>query len=96
MKKILLFLSLCLYAMTGLAQAPITLQEVTNGTFRAKSINGVNPLADGIHYAQISPDGEKIVKYSFKDGKEAGVIFDVKTARNHQLKRIEGYIMSPN
>lgn len=82
-------------AIYGMAQVFPSLEEVTNGTFRAKRINGVNPLADGLHYAQISPDGERIVKYSFKDGKEAGIIFDIKTARNHQLKRIEGYIMSP-
>ena len=96
MKRIVLLLSLFVVTISGMAQTAPTLEEVTNGTFRAKRINGVNPLADGLHYAQISPDGERIVKYSFKDGKEAGVIFDVKTARNHSLKRVEGYIMSPN
>lgn len=95
MKRLVLLLSLFVVAISGMTQTAPTLEEVTNGAFRAKRINGVNPLADGLHYAQISPDGERIVKYSFKDGKEAGVIFDVKTARHHTLKRIEGYIMSP-
>ena len=96
MKRIILLVSLCLGMIAGsVAQTAPTLEEVTGGTFRATRINGVNPLADGQHYAQISPDGKRIVKYSFKDGKEAGVIFDVETARNHTLKRVEGYIMSP-
>jgi len=96
MKRIILLVSLCLSMIAGsVAQTAPTLEEVTNGTFRATRINGVNPLADGQHYAQISPDGKRIVKYSFKTGQEAGVIFDVETARNHKLKRVEGYIMSP-
>ncbi|MBQ8361616.1 MAG: S9 family peptidase [Bacteroidaceae bacterium] len=96
MKRIFLLLAICLTSVLGMAQSAPSLSEVTSGTFRAKRIYGVNPLADGIHYAQISPDGERIVKYSFKDGKETGVIFDVKTARNHKLERVEGYIMSPD
>lgn len=96
MKKIVLFFALCLAGLAGWAQMAPTLQEVTQATFRAKRINGVNPLKDGLHYAQISPDSKKIVKYSFKTGEEVGVIFDVKSARNHDLKEIEGYIMSPD
>ncbi len=96
MKRIFLLLAVCLTSAVGMAQDAPSLREVTSGVFRAKRIHGVNPLADGLHYAQISSDGERIVKYSFKDGKEAGVIFDVKTARNHKLERVEGYIMSPD
>ena len=96
MKRLTLLITLCLIALTGMAQTAPSLREVTEGTLRARRINGVNPLADGLHYAQISPDGERIVKYSFKTGEEAGVIFDVKTARGQDLKRVEGYIMSPD
>lgn len=96
MKKTIIFLTLSLAVCVCMAQTAPTLEEVTTGTYRAKRINGVNPLADGEHYAQISADGERIVRYSFKDGKECGVIFDVKTARNHKLDRVEGYIMSPD
>ena len=96
MKRLTLLITLCLAALTGMAQTAPSLREVTEGTLRARRINGVNPLADGLHYAQISPDGERIVKYSFKTGEEAGVIFDVKTARGQKLKRVEGYIMSPD
>ncbi len=96
MKKIVLFWALCLTGLFGLAQTSLTLREVAESTFRAKRIHGVNPLKDGLHFAQISPDGKKIVKYSFKTGEEVGTIFDVKTARNHELKAIDGYIMSPD
>ncbi|MBQ8594238.1 MAG: S9 family peptidase [Bacteroidaceae bacterium] len=81
--------------MVANAQNTLTLGEVTENTFRAEQVHGVNPLNDGLHYAQISADGKQIVKYSFKTGEEVGVLFDVTTARNHKLKRIDGYIMSP-
>lgn len=95
-KQIIILFAFCLGSMVAYADKAPTLEESTNGTYRAKRIYGVNPLNDGEHYAQISPDGTKIIKYSFKDGSETEVIFDVNTARNYNLKSIEGYILSPD
>ena len=53
-------------------------------------------MLDGEHYTQISKDHKRIVKYSFKTGKEVATIFDVATARNHKLKSFDDYIMSPD
>jgi dipeptidyl-peptidase-4 len=35
------------------------------------------------------------VKYSFKTGKQTGVLFDVKNTRGAKVEKIEGYVMSP-
>ena len=53
-------------------------------------------MLDGEHYTQISKDHKRIVKYSFKTGKEVATIFDVATARNHKLKSFDDYIMPPD
>ncbi len=74
----------------------LNLKEITNGAFRGESLSEVRPLHDGETYAQISNDGQQIVQYSFKTGKQTGVIFDVNTVRGAKIKRVEGYIMSPD
>ena len=63
----------------GIHAEKVTLKDVANGTYRAKSIYGLRPMLDGEHYTQISADKKRIVKYSFKTGKEVGTVFDVTT-----------------
>ena len=41
-------------------------------------------MADGETYAQISDDGKQIITYSFKTGKQTGVLFDAATARGER------------
>ena len=95
MKKLSILMMLCLCVLLGNAQQ-VTLQEVATGAYRAESIYGIKPMLDGEHYTQISRDRKKIVKYSFKTGKEVATIFDVSTARNITLKSFDDYIMSPD
>ena len=94
MKKILF--ALILSITTWNSQAALTLKEVTNGTYSAERLWGARPLLDGESYARISPDGKRIIRHSFKTGAESGILFDVETARNVKLNRIDGYIMSPD
>ena len=96
MKK--LFLLFCLVALTlGIkAQNQVTLRDVSRGTYRASNIYGIKPMLDGQYYTQISPDRKRIVKYSFKTGKQVEAIFDVKKARDCTLKYFDDYIMSPD
>lgn len=97
MKKLLSLLLLCTFTLLTSVQAQhVTLQDIAQGTYRAKSISGLRPMLDGEHYAQISADHKRIVKYSFKTGKEVGTVFDVTTARDCNLKRFDNYIMSPD
>ena len=95
MKKlfVLFYALLCLVSVQA---QKVTLQDVVNGTYRAQSIYGLKPMLDGEHYTQISKDHKRIVKYSFKTGKEVATIFDVATARNSTLKSFDDYIMSPD
>lgn len=95
MKK-LFVLFYALMCLVSLQAQKVTLQDVANGTYRAQSIQGLKPMLDGEHYTQISKDHKRIVKYSFKTGKEIATIFDVATARNHKLKSFDDYIMSPD
>lgn len=95
MKK-LFVLFLTLMCLMNLQAQKVTLQDVANGTYRAQSIQGLKPMLDGEHYTQISKDHKRIVKYSFRTGKEVEAIFDVTKARNCELKRFDDYIMSPD
>ena len=96
MKKIFTLLFSLLIFTTGATAQKVTLKDVANGTYRAQGIYGLKPMLDGEHYTQISGDHKRIVKYSFKTGKEVGTIFDVTTAQNVELKSFDGYIMSPD
>ncbi len=103
MKRIILWASALFFALTGAAPAAaqqgekLTLEDITAGKYNPAYIYGVNPLADGESYSQLSDDGSRIIRRSFKDGKELGVIFDAKTARGPvKLDRIDGYVMSPD
>ena len=83
-------------ASTVLAAQQLSLKDVTGGTLRAETMVAVEPLQDGESYAQISSDGKQIVKYSFKTGKQTGVIFDAQTARGQKVEKVDGYVMSPD
>lgn len=99
-KKILLILTVLfspLMSATGMAEnGPLTLKSITNGSFGAHGIYGVNPLADGESYSQLV-DGKRIVVSSFKTGEQTGVLFDADNTKGKvKVSRIDGYIMSPN
>ena len=100
--KYFLTAALALAAWCGLsAQKPTTqplrLEDVVHGAFAPNYIYGVRPAADGETYTQISDDGARIIRRSFKTGQEVGTLFDCNTARGPvTLTRIDGYIMSPD
>lgn len=95
MKKILF---MCMTIITVSAQVfagePISLKDFTDNAFAAKRISGVNPLKGTSEYAQMSSDSKKIVKYSFKTGKETGVLFDVADTKGVSINDFEGYKIS--
>ena len=96
MKKIFMIGLGMLAAMTSFAGNKIELVDITRGEFRGESMAVVKALADGESYAQMSADGKRIIQYSFKTGKELGVLFDVTTAKGAQLESIDGYMVSPD
>ena len=97
MKRIIVMgAALLTAASTMLAAQQLSLKDVTGGTLRSESMVAVEPLLDGESYAQISTDGMQIIKYSFKTGKQIGVLFDAETARGPKVERVDGYVMSPD
>lgn len=101
MKKFFMIAACFLFLFKGevahAQEGKIKLQDVTNGVYWPKQIDGVNSMNDGESYTQLSPDHKRIVRHSFKTGKEIATVFDVETARGaKKLPCIDGYIMSPD
>ena len=97
MKRKIVFAALLLLSvMQAFSGKKLELTDITRGVLRQETMTEVRPLAGGDTYAQISPDGKRIVAYSFKTGKQVGVLFDAATARGPQVNRVEGYIVSPD
>jgi dipeptidyl-peptidase-4 len=96
--KRLFTVAAALVFVTSMVQAgdKLSLRDIVRGEFRSESMTEVRPMADGETYAQISDDGKRILTYSFKTGKQVGVLFDAATARGAQVSRVEGYIVSPD
>ena len=82
---------------TAESSEALNLRDITNGVYSPQYIYGVNPMNDGETYTQLSPDHKRIIRRSFKTGKEVGVVFDVDQARGPvKLQAIDGYTMSPD
>ena len=96
MKKIALFCVVVLVSVTVVAGRKLDLKEITAGEFAVTRLNDVLPLSGGESYAQISDDGQRIVAYSFRTGKQTSVLFDAATARGPKVAHIDGYIISPD
>ena len=74
----------------------LDLKRITQGAYMAEGMMAVTPAADGESYLQLSADGQRVVRSSFKTGKEVETIFDASTAHGAKLSSIDGYIMSPD
>ena len=97
MKRFTLSLIVFCACALSLTAESLSLEALTRGQYAARTVAGVRPLADGEHYSQISADARQIVAYSFRNGEQTEVLFDVATARGDvRLNRIDGYVMSPD
>lgn len=97
MNKVIMMCAAILLAASGISAAEkINLKSLTQGEFAAKRISGINPLDGTDQYAQISSDGKQIVQYSFKTGKQTGVLFDIDNTQSETISDFDGYIMSPD
>ncbi|MBQ9362650.1 MAG: S9 family peptidase [Bacteroidaceae bacterium] len=95
MKKLFFCITGLLFTMFTFAQQ-ITLEDITAGKYSAKRFRGITPMADGESYAQISADGKKIERHSFKTGAWVETLFDVATARDAKIGSFSNYILSPD
>lgn len=78
------------------AQKPIELNHVQgdNLIFQQKTVRGFHSLADGESYCQ--KEGNKIVAYSYKTGKQTRVIFNLDSIKDAPIKKFGSYQFSPN
>ncbi|QGY46916.1 alpha/beta fold hydrolase [Maribellus comscasis] len=80
MKKLFILWFVFVAALTANAQqtSKITFEDIfTKGTFRARSVSGLNSMNDGDHYTTLEGRGTKIVKFSYKTGEQVDVVFDI-------------------
>lgn len=97
MKRMAVLCATLLFAASAMfAGERLDLKAVAGGDFAGEALTRVEPMADGETYAQISKDGKQVVKYSFKTGKQVGVIFDANAVRGANIGSIDGYVMSPD
>lgn len=97
MKKLFIFYAFILMASSTIfAAGRIDLKAVADGTFAAERISGIDVLPGTDQYAQISADGKQIVRYSFRTGKQTGVIFDADNTIGERIDGFDGYILSPD
>ena len=83
-----------LLPLMGMGTKGLDLKTITDGEYRAEGISELVPDAET--YTQLSGDYKRIIRYSFKTGKEMETVFDVTTASGAKLDDIDGYIMSPD
>ena len=91
-----LFVFLMLATTSLWAGGELTLKDIVRGNFRSQRMAALTPAPDGETYLQISSDGQRIERYSFKTGKLVGILLDLSTAHGAKVERVEGYIMSPD
>lgn len=97
MKGLLLICATLLMSITEVSAADkITVKDITDGKFAAKTVKGIDPIEGSDSYARISDDGKKILKYSFKTGRQTAVLFDVANTMGEKIDGFDGYIMSPD
>lgn len=94
------FFIMCAAILTCAAQVTaadkLKLSDITGRTFQAEYLAAVTSLSDGESYAQISSDGKQVLKFSFKTGKQTGVLFDINNTVGEKINQFDGYIMSPD
>ncbi len=63
------------------------------GTFVPRNVSGLYSMKDGLHYSTLE-NGNKIVKYSYKTGNQAEIIFDLSTVENAPIQSFSSYEFS--
>ncbi len=95
MKKLTFVLLSFVVWLSPMTANNLSLEDIMRGTYAARGVSGICPLADGEHYART--DGRKITSYSFQTGAEESVLFDVaNTKGDARIEAFSDYIMSPD
>ena len=81
-----------LHAQNG--NNPIQLKDIVERKYASQGVAEMRPMPDGESYTMLSNDRKSILKYAYKTGKVTDTLFYVKTVRETQLDKIEGYLIS--
>ena len=95
--KTLLFLlfltSNILFAQT--ASKEITLDDVWKSyVFYPKSVEGFNPLKNGIHFSNFDNENTQINAYSYETGNKVKTILDLSNFKSKKIAAIDEYVFS--
>lgn len=97
MKRFFIMCAALLLAASNMISGNLlSLKEISGRTFTAENLSAICPLLDGDSYAMISKDGKRVIKYSYKTGKQINVLFDVDKTVGEKIEKFENYIMSPD
>ena len=97
MRKASLFCTILLaVAIQATAGDSISIYQITHGRFAARNMRSLNPLADGVSFAQFDSNNKKVLKYSFATGEQTGVIFDVEDTKDSSIDDVDDYKPSPD
>lgn len=91
-KKTIMATALC--SATILSAQALEMQDFVLSQSRPHSIGEVRPAVDGKCYFQLSADGQKIDKCSYKTDETVGTVLDLSATRGEKLDQVDGYTMS--
>lgn len=95
MKRFMMIALGLILSLVALAGKRMEIKDLTSSKFQAASIGRVRPLADGETYARMGEGAKRIEVYSFKTGKQIGVLLDVDDIKDDRIASIEGFEVSP-
>lgn len=91
---IILFILFPGFNFTLQAQQKITLEDLlVKDTFRQETVQGVRSMNDGLYYTTLE-DGDKVVKYSYKNGEKISILFDLSKIENAPVQNFSSYEFS--
>ncbi|MBK5202632.1 MAG: S9 family peptidase [Prolixibacteraceae bacterium] len=93
MNKLIIFLFTTSFFLpvNTFAIKKITLEDILiNKKFTPSTVRGLISMKDGVSYA-VMENGNKIVKYNYKDGKQTGIIFDLSKIEDTPIKTFTDY-----
>ena len=97
MRKFFVMCAALMLAVGSVVAADVLqLKDIADGKFAPQSPAVVTPMADGESYAMISEDGKKVLKFSYKTGRQTGVLFDAANTVGKSVHKADGNITSPD
>jgi len=73
---------------------PVELKDIIERKYSSQGVEEIRSMPDGEHYTIMSSDRKMILKYAYKTGKITDTLFNVETARETRLDKIEGYMIN--